>query len=345
MDDAQIDSYGHTDDGFEVHRVTLDDGLRAEVLTYGGIIARLEAPDRTGGRANVALGLPDLATYVARNPNFGATIGRYAGRIGGARFVLDGVGYDLPTNEGENCLHGGPRGFAKRVWRLEAASRRAATLAYTSEDGEAGFPGRLETRVTFTVDGTVLRLDYEARSDRTTVLNLTNHCYFNLAGEGAGDVFGHQLQVEADRMLETDRHSIPTGTLLDVAGTPFDFRATRLVGERIREAHPQIVLGLGYDCCFVLRGAGLRRVATVRDSGSGRTMMVRTDQPAVQVYTANKLTGALVGPGGRTYRSGDGICLETQHFPDSPNHSAFPSTVLRPGEVFRSVTEYAFGTA
>ena len=233
-------------------------------------------------------------------------------------------------------------GFAKRVWRLEAASRTAATLAYVAADGEEGFPGRLETRVTFTLDAATLRLDYEARTDRATVLNLTNHSYFNLAGEGAGDVFGHELRIDAERILQADRHSIPTGAMLDVAGTPFDFRAAQPIGARIREAHPQIVWGLGYDACFVLNGAGLRAVARLRDPVTARTMTVRTDQPAVQLYTANKLTGALVGPAGRAYRSGDGVCLETQHFPDSPNHPAFPTTVLRPGELFRSSTEYAF---
>ncbi len=337
---AQIETAGRTQDGQEVHRVTIADGLLVEVLSYGGIVARLEAPGRAG-RQNVVLGLPDLATYEAHNPNFGASIGRYAGRIGGGHFTLDGVEHRLPTNEGDNTLHGG-RGFAKRVWRVERADRASVALGNSSADGEEGFPGRLETRVTFRVEGTVLGLDYEASTDRATVLNLTNHSYFNLAGEGAGDALGHVLQVAADEILEVDAHSIPTGRTLPVAATPFDFRSPRALADRIRTPHPQILHGLGYDCCFVLRGAGLREGAVVRDAGSGRSMRVWTDQPAVQLYTANKLTGALVGPSGRTYRAGDALCLETQHYPDAPNRPAFPSTVLRPGAVFRSTTEYRF---
>lgn len=343
--DAQIEPYGRTSDGKEVQRIILEGGLRAEILTYGGIIARLDAPDRSGRRENVVLGLTDLETYTTKNPNFGATVGRYAGRIGGARFVLDGAEYRLPKNEGENCLHGGFRGFAKRVWRIEQATASAATLEYTSEDGEEGFPGRLRTRVTFAVDGTTLRLTYEAQTDRPTVLNLTNHSYFNLAGEGSGDVFGHELQIAADGMLELDPQSIPTGAMLDVAGTPFDFRTPQPVGARIRVPHPQILWGLGYDACFVLNGEGMRTAAVVREAVSGRVMTVRTDQSSVQLYTANKLTGALAGPSGRAYRAGDALCLETQRFPDSPNRPLWPSTALRPGEVFRSTTDYAFSAA
>ena len=340
--DARIERYGHTSDGQEVQRITLEAEIRVELLTYGGIIARLDAPDRAGQRANVVLGLPDLASYEARNPNFGATVGRFAGRIAGGRFTLDGVTHELSRNEGANTLHGGKHGFAKRVWRLEQASATAATLAITSADGDEGFPGTLEARVTVAVAGSTLRLDYEARTDRATVVNLTNHSYFNLAG--GGDVLGHTLQIAADRILQLDAESLPTGAMLDVSGTPFDFRAAEPVGARIREAHEQIVFGLGYDACFLLRGEGFREVAVVRDGSSGRVMTVRTEQPAVQLYTANKLTGALVGPAGKTYRAGDGLCLETQHYPDSPNRPAFPSTVLRPGAVFRSATEYAFGS-
>lgn len=343
--DARIEPYGRMRDGQEVQRLTLEGELRAELLTYGGIIARLEVPDRAGRRENVVLGLSDLDTYVAHNPNFGATVGRYAGRIGGARFELDGVEHRLPKNEGENCLHGGIEGFAKRVWRIEQATATGASLDYTSQDGEEGFPGTVRTRVSFALDGLTLRISYEAETDRPTVLNLTNHSYFNLAGEGAGDVFGHELQVAAEAILEVDRHSIPTGAMLGVGGTPFDFRTPRPVGDRIRVAHRQILFGLGYDACFVLNGAGMRTAAVVRDPRSGRVMTVRTDQPGLQLYTANKLTGALAGPSGRAYRSGDGLCLETQHFPDSPNRPGFPSTVLRPGQVFRSTTEYAFAAA
>ncbi len=254
--DGGVAPYGRTQDGQEVQRVVIEDGLRAEILTYGGIIARLEVPDRAGRRDNVVLGLPDLATYEARNPNFGATVGRYAGRIAGARFVLDGVEHHLSANEGRNCLHGGKRGFAKRVWRLMEASGRRATLEYVSGDGEEGFPGELRAEVTFTVEANTLRLDYAAETDRPTVVNLTNHSYFNLAGEGSGDVFGHVLQVDAEAILEVDGEGIPTGRRLPVEGTPFDFRAPHPVGARIREAHPQILAGLGYDCCFLSERRG-----------------------------------------------------------------------------------------
>ena len=248
----------------------------------------------------------------------------------------------FPRTRARTACTAGIRGFAKRVWRIEQATASVVTLEYISEDGEEGFPGRLRTLVTFAVDGGTLRLEYEAHTDRPTVLNLTNHSYFNLAGEGSGDVFGHELKIDADRMLEVDRQSIPTGTMLDVEGTPFDFRAPRPIGARIRIPHPQILIGLGYDACFVLNGDGMRTAAMVRDARSGRVMTVRTEQPAVQLYTANKLTRHPSGPSGRTYRSADALCLETQHFPDSPNRPAWPSTALRPGGVFRSTTEYAF---
>lgn len=339
---AQIEQYGRTRAGQNVDRVTIEDGLRAEVLTYGGIIARLEVPGRDGRRDNVVLGLTSLDDYETRSPSFGATIGRYANRIGGGRFTLDGVTHTLPQNEGENTLHGGRTGFGKRVWLIERADGASVTLGLVSEDGDEGFPGRLQVRVRFAIEGTTLRLEYTAETDRPTVLNLTNHSYFNLAGEGSGDVWGHELRLASDQIVELRGDSIPTGALLDVTGTPFDFREPQLVGVRVRDAHPQIMAGLGYDACFVLHGGGMRDVAVVRDGGSGRVMTVRTDQPAVQVYSANKLTGTLVGPSGRAYRSGDGLCFETQHYPDSPNHPGFPSTVLRPGEVFRSETEYRF---
>ncbi|HYZ64737.1 MAG TPA: aldose epimerase family protein [Acetobacteraceae bacterium] len=335
-----IEPYGTTPLGEAVRRVTIEDGIRIQVLTFGAILERIELPDGT----NVALGLDNLEDYATRSPHFGAIAGRYAGRIGGARFMLDGVVYHLPRNEGGNTLHGGPHGFSKRVWSIERTSRDAVTLAYVSADGEEGFPGRLQTRLTYSIAGQTLRIEYEATTDRPTVLNLTNHSYFNLGGEGSGDVYDHVVRIWGAEVLETDAASIPTGRFLEVEGTPFDFRTPHAIGERIRVAHPQIVFGLGYDQCFVLDGRGMRQAAKVMHLQSGRALEVWTDQPGLQFYTGNKLTGALVGPSGRTYRSGDGFCLETQHYPDSPNHPNFPSTVLRPDHVFRSATEYRFST-
>ena len=339
---SHIERYGRTAAGEDVARVVIEDGLRAEVLTYGGIVARLEVPGRAGRCDNVVLGLRSLEEYETRNPNFGATIGRYANRIGGGAFTLDGVTYDLVANEGANTLHGGPKGFAKRVWTVEDAQRSAVTLGLVSHDGDQGFPGTLRVQVRIAINGSTLRLAYRAETEAPTVVNLTNHSYFNLGGEGSGDVWGHELSVAADRMLELRTDGLPTGALLDVAGTPFDFREPRAVGARVREAHAQIIAGLGYDCCLVLRGAGMREAAVVREARSGRVMTVRTDQPALQLYSANKLTGALAGPSGRVYRSGDGLCFETQHYPDSPNHPHFPSTVLHPGSALETVTEYVF---
>ena len=338
---ANIEHYGRTRSGEDVAAVTIADGVRAVVLTYGGVIARLEVPGRDGP-ANVVLGLNNLVTYETLSPSFGATLGRYANRIGGACFTLDGTQYWLTANEGGNTLHGGTKGFSKRVWTIVERSATAVTLADVSPAGEEGFPGTLRTQVRFAVEGTTLRLHYRAETDAPTVLNLTNHSYFNLAGEGSGDVWAHEVRLAADQIVELGADGIPTGRLLDVTGTPFDFRVPEKVGTRVREADPQIMAGLGYDACFILRGSGLREAAVVREASSGRVMTVRTDQPAVQLYSANKLTGALVGPSGRAYRSGDGLCFETQHFPDSPNHPSFPTTVLRPGAVFETQTEYVF---
>jgi len=338
--------YGHTGDGTDVHRITLGGpALHIGVLTFGGVIERVEVPDRTGQTANVVLGLDSLDGYLHRSPYFGALPGRFANRIAGGRFVLDGVEYQLICNDGPNSLHGGPNGFGKRIWTLEESSDRHVTLGLVSVDGDEGYPGTLHVRVTYTVDGPDLRIDYRARTDRPTVLNLTNHSYFNLTGEGSGSVLDHLLQVDADAFLPVTATSIPTGEVRPVAGTPFDFRASTPIGSRIRQADEQILRSLGYDHTWVLRpdpGLGLRPAARLHDPMSGRTLEVLTTQPGVQVYTANKLTGALAGPSGRSYRQGDAVCFETQHFPDSPNQPEFPSTVLRPGEEFASTTVFRF---
>jgi aldose 1-epimerase len=256
---------------------------------------------------------------------------------------LDGTEYHLDRNDGPNALHGGPDGFGKRIWSIEDSSEQHVTLGLVSIDGDAGYPGTLHVQVTYAIDGNDLRIDYRAQTDRPTVLNLTNHSYFNLGGEGSGSVLDHALQVDADAFLPVTATSIPTGDVQPVANTPFDFRAPTPIGSRIREADEQILYSLGYDHTWVLRpGPGLRRAVSLHDGISGRTLEVLTTEPGVQVYTANKLTGALSGPSGRCYRQGDAVCFETQHFPDSPNQPAFPSTVLRPGQEFASTTVFRF---
>ncbi|MFF8289583.1 aldose epimerase family protein [Streptomyces sp. NPDC016309] len=342
--------FGRLADGTKVHRWTLENGgTRLKVLSYGGIVQSLETPDRRGRYANVSLGFDDLDAYVSSSPFFGALIGRYGNRIGGGRFTLDGTEYRLSVNDGPNSLHGGAQGFDKRVWDVEPFSDRTGVglvLRYVSADGEMGYPGTLRVTVTYTLTPRGdWRVDYAATTDRATVVNLTNHTYYNLAGEGSGDVLGHELRLAASRYTPTDATLIPTGELVPVAGTPFDFRRAKTIGEDIRTAHPQLVLAQGYDHNWVLdKGVTARPLpfATLRDPGSGRTMTIATTEPGVQFYSGNFLDGTLAGPSGRTYRQGDGLCLETQHFPDSPNRPAFPSTVLRPGRTYRSTTVHGF---
>ncbi|MFI6516829.1 aldose epimerase family protein [Spirillospora sp. NPDC050679] len=340
--------FGTLADGSAVDRYTLTGpGIRVRVLTFGGIVQTLEVPDRDGAPANVVLGFGDLAGYDRPGPYFGAVIGRYANRIAGGRFTLDGREHRVPVNNGPNAIHGGERGFDKRVWDAEPLPD-GVRLSYTSADGEEGFPGTLRATVAYTLTGDgALRVEYTATAEAATVVNLTNHGYFNLAGEGTGDVLGHRVQIDADRYTPVDPSSIPTGEIAPVAGTPFDFTRPRALGERIRDDHPQLLIAHGYDHNFVLsdRVPGTpTRAARVTEPRSGRVLEVRTTEPGVQLYTANFLDGSLVGTGGRAYRQGDAFCLETQHFPDSPNRPEFPSTVLRPGERFASTTEFAFST-
>ena len=343
----QAEPFGTMADGATVMRHTLArSDLRVQVLDYGGIVSRIEVPDRAGRVANVVLGAADLAGYAASDAHFGALIGRYANRIAGGRFELDGRTYELPRNEGRNTMHGGPQGFDRRVWRVEAADATSLTLAYRSPDGEQGFPGNLDVAVTYRleVDGT-LAIDYAAVTDRPTIVNRTNHSYFNLAGEGTGSALGHVVTVAADALLETDAEQIPTGAILPVAGTPFDFRTPTTLGSRIRTAHPQLALAHGYDHTYVLGGDGtLRVVARAVDPESGRCLTVATTEPGLQLYTANMLDGTVTGSGGGLYRAGDAVCFEAQGFPDAPNHPDFPSTVLRPDAPFRATTTYRFGT-
>ncbi|WP_159767138.1 aldose epimerase family protein [Streptomyces sp. HM190] len=323
--------FGTLSDGTAVHRWTLErGGIRVRVLTYGGIVQSVEVPDRDGRTADVVLGFADLDGYLRDpGPFFGALIGRYANRIAGGRFTLDGREYRLARNNPPNCLHGGPLGFDKRVWDTRAVEG-GVRLSRVSPDGEEGFPGRLEVSVTYTLDddgdgGGALRIAYEAVTDAPTVVNLTNHSYWNLAGAASGNAGGHELRIDAARVTLVDADLVPTGEPAEVAGTRFDFRTARPVGA-------------GYDHNFVLdKGvtAAAEAVAELRDPGSGRVLTVATTEPGVQLYTADHLAGPF-GPGA-------GIALETQHFPDSPNRPRFPSTELRPGEVYRSETVYGFG--
>jgi aldose 1-epimerase len=344
--------FGSLADGTGVDLWTLEnDGIRLRVLSYGGIVQGLEVPDRRGRWANVSLGFDNLDDYVAKSPYFGAVIGRYGNRIAGGRFTLDGTTYRLPANDGPNSLHGGDLGFDKRVWDVEPFRRGAdtgLTLRRVSPDGEMGYPGTLTVRVDYTLTARgEFRVDYEATTDRATVVNLTNHTYFNLAGEGSGTVHDHRLRIDASRYTPVDATLIPTGDLARVARTPFDFRLGKPIGEDLRQGHEQILLGQGYDHNFVL-DKGItgqpQKAVTVTEPTSGRVMTIATTEPGLQFYSGNFLDGTLKGTSGRVYRQGDGFCLETQHFPDSPNRPGFPTTVLRPGRTYRSSTVHSFGT-
>ncbi|AKZ55529.1 Aldose 1-epimerase [Streptomyces ambofaciens ATCC 23877] len=342
--------FGRLADGTKVYRWSLENGgTRMKVLSYGGVVQSLEVPDRRGRHANVSLGFDNLDDYVASSPYFGALIGRYGNRIGRGRFTLDGKAYQLSVNDGEQSLHGGAQGFDKRVWDVEpftAGSDVGLTLHYTSVDGEMGYPGTLRAKVTYTLTRRgEWRIDYEATTDKATVVNLTSHVYWNLAGEGSGTIEDHELSIAASRYTPTDAGLIPTGELAKVSGTPFDFRRAKSIGRDLRDAHPQLVTAKGFDHNWVLdKGVTDRpeHIATLRDRASGRTLRIATDQPGLQFYSGNFLDGTLTGTGGSLYRQGDALCLETQRFPDSPNQPSFPSTVLRPGQTYRTTTVHSF---
>lgn len=342
--------FGTLADGTKVHVWSLaNGGTRMQVLSYGGVLHALELPDRHGHYANVSAGLRTIEDYVAKSPYFGALIGRYGNRIGKGQFTLDGKKYQVSVNDGANSLHGGAKGFDKHVWNVEPwvkGSDVGLHLHYTSVDGEMGYPGTLRAKVTYTLTkrGEWI-IDYEATTDKATVVNLTSHVYWNLAGEGSGSIEDHELTIAAGRYTPTDSGLIPTGELAKVAGTPFDFRRAKPVGRDLRAGHAQQILAKGFDHNWVLdKGitAKPEHVATLRDPHSGRTLKIATDQPGLQFYTGNFLDGTLTGTGGHTYRQGDALCLETQHFPDSPNQPKFPSTVLRPGQVYRTRTVHTF---
>jgi aldose 1-epimerase len=343
--------YGRLPDGTTVDGYTIRNarGTTMHVITYGGIITSLRVPDREGKLDDIVLGFDSLAGYLKDSPYFGAIVGRYANRIAKGRFTLDGKTYQLPVNNGPNSLHGGLRGLDKVVWHatsFENDSGAGVVLTHTSPDGDQGYPGRLDLRVTYTLDDrNELAIEYHATTDKATPVNLSQHTYFNLAGEGRRDVLGHVLQLEASRYTPVDSTLIPTGELAAVAGTPFDFRTPTAIGARIGQPNEQLRIAGGYDHNVVLDGGGYRHAARVVEPGTGRTLDVYTDQPGIQFYSGNFLDGSFTGKAGHVYGHRFGFCLETQHFPDSPNHPSFPSTILRPGQPFTSRTIFAFGTS
>lgn len=340
--------FGTLSNGKKIDIYTLRNshGMRVTILTYGGILQSIKVPDRAGEFANVTLGFDNLADYVAKSPYFGCITGRYANRIAKGRFTLDGKTYQLATNNDLNHLHGGDKGFDKRVWAAEPFKRHHSVglvMTYTSPSGEENYPGTLRTKVVYTLtDDNRIRMDYRATTSRPTIVNLTNHAYFNLRGEGNGRIHGHVLQINASHYTPVDPTLIPTGKIANLGGTPLDFREPTTIGARIHSKNTQLARGGGYDHNYVLDGLSV--AARVVEPASGRVLEVITDQPGLQFYSGNFLDNTLRGTGGHLYPYRSGFALESQHFPDSPNHANFPSTVLRPGEVYRTTTVYAFST-
>ncbi len=345
--------FGALADGRAVDAYTLTNahGLQVTAITYGGIITSILVPDRTGKLGDIVLGYDSLAGYLKASPYFGAIVGRYANRIAGARFTLDGKTYRVPANDGKNSLHGGTVGFDKVLWDAQPFTADGAVglvLTHTSPAGDQGYPGTLKAKVTYRLtDAGALEVEYEATADAATPVNLTQHSYWNLAGAGHGDILGHWLTIDADSFTPIDSTLIPTGKLAGVAGTPFDFRSATPIGARINASDEQLARGRGYDHNFVLFGHpsldSLAHAASVLDPGSGRTLDVYTSEPGLQFYSGNFLDGTITGKAGHVYGHRSGFCLETQHFPDSPNERAFPSTILRPGQTYHSKTVFKFG--
>jgi aldose 1-epimerase len=344
--------FGKTPEGgaADLYTLTNRQGMEAAITNYGGIVVQLRVPDRKGNLADVVLGYDELNGYIHDKAYLGALIGRYANRIEHGKFTLGGKVYTLPRNNGENTLHGGLKGFNRALWRAkELKSKNGPTLQleYLSKDGEEGFPGNLSAKVIYTLtEENELKIEYSATTDKETVLNLTNHSYFNLAGAGNGDILQHQVMLQADKFIPVNESLIPTGELRSVQGTPMDFRTLTTVGARIDQDDQQLKYGRGYDHTWVLRSGGSETptlAATVYEPGTGRTLEVWTTEPGVQFYTGNFLDGAR-GKGGKAYQRRYGLCLETQHFPDSANQPNFPSTVLKPGQRYHTVTIYKFST-
>ena len=341
--------WGKTPAGESVELYTLTNakGAEATIATFGGRIVSLKVPDRAGKMDDVVTGFDNLDGYFSKTPppNFGALIGRYGNRIGKGHLSLNGVEYKLATNNGQNHLHGGVRGFDQVVWKAKEGPGQSLELSYFSKDGEENYPGNLSSTVVYTLtDDNGLRIDYSATTDKDTIVNLTNHVYFNLSGDG--DILGHQVMINADRFTPVDKGLIPTGELRSVEGTPFDFRTAKAIGERIDAKDEQIGYGPGYDHNYVLNrsGGSLELAAKVTDPKSGRVMEVLTTEPGLQFYTGNFLDGSLRGKGGKVYTRRSAFCMETQHFPDSPNKPNFPSVVLKPGAKYQTSTVYRFST-
>ena len=345
--------FGKAPSGEEVHAYTLaGDGIEVEIINYGGFITALKVPDRHGKMADIVLGYDDLDGYLHDKAHFGGIIGRYANRIANGRFTLNGKQYQLAQNNGQNHLHGGPRGFDRVFWRVSDFSSKklgpGLQLEYLSKDGEENYPGNLSVTVLYCIwkKGTLM-IDYSAKSDADTILNLTNHTYFNFAGTGAKDILGHELMLNASRFTPVNSALIPTGELRSVDGTPFDFRKARVIGERIDANDEQLRFGKGYDLNWVLderKKDKATMAAQVYDNESGRRMEVRTTEPGIQFYSGNMIVPGTRGKRGESYQPRSGFCLETQHFPDSPNQPNFPSTVLKAGAKFASGTVFAFST-
>ena len=348
--DVRKQSFGKTGDGrpVDLYTLTNSQGMEVRAMTYGGIIVSLRVPDKTGKFDDVVLGHDALDGYLVNPPYFGVIVGRYANRIGNATFTLDGVKYTLAKNDGPNSLHGGVNGFNKQVWEAKPfkdATGVGVAFSYLSKDGEEGYPGNLKVKVSYVLtDQNQLVIDYEATTDKATPLNLSQHSYFNLAGEGSGDILGHHLMLNADRFTPVDKTLIPTGEIRPVQGTPLDFTTPTAIGARINDNYEQLVVGHGYDHNFVInrKEDGLILAARVHEPTSGRVLEVFTTEPAVQFYSGNFLDGTITGKHGHVYKQRNGFCLETQHYPDSPNHPDFPSTILRPGATFHSQTVFKF---
>lgn len=337
-------------EGKEVSLYTLENttGMQVGIINYGGRIVSLQIPDKYGKYDDVVLGFDSLDLYLRENPYFGALIGRYGNRIAKGTFTLDGQSYQLPKNDGQNHLHGGPNGFDKVLWEaemLQEADKVSLTLTYVSKDMEEGYPGQLTAVVTYSLDDKQeLTVHYEAQTDKTTIVNLTQHSYFNLSGDLASSIADHQLQLDADAFLPVDATLIPTGEIRAVEGTPFDFKTMKPIQKDIEIKDEQLQRGLGYDHCWILNNSNgeIRRVAALYHEHSGRLMEVFTDQPGIQFYSGNFLNDTYANKNGGHINYRSGLCLETQHYPDAPNHPAFPSVVLRPGEIYKTTTSFKF---